>query len=307
MANPEKALQEVREERERREREEKERQKALGANGSTAVSTPGRETPPPGSKSGNVTPSGRGEKHKAVGAAPGSNATAMGQRNVHRPGAGHASVAQRATSPSASSANRQNKQSRASSRSTSPVGSAGTSGGTGGGTRPTSAMSRNPTTLTSATSASAASASVSASNKRKSEAPVSRSDMSIRAEDRGKRARTSTAGPGANASASRRSSPLGPSPNASRAVSPSSSGAAAAGSAAPPTTTSTRKELNAIELDVVRTIRKNPELKDSKEVVRLFIKKMKGEQGDAYFNAINRLLVKDEVTGTYKVKDWVKE
>ncbi|CEH19193.1 Transcription initiation factor IIF, large subunit (RAP74), partial [Ceraceosorus bombacis] len=167
VANPEKALQEVREEREKREKEEKERLKAMGGignNGSTSVSTPGRETPPPGTKSGNATPSGRMEKQKSAGA----GSIVMGQK--HKPGAGHASVAQRATSPSAS-ANRQTKHSRANSRSTSPV--AGGSGGAGSSVRATSPMSRTATNPTPST------ADRNSSNKRKSEAPVSHSDMSL--------------------------------------------------------------------------------------------------------------------------------
>ncbi|SPO26681.1 related to TFG1 - TFIIF subunit (transcription initiation factor), 105 kD [Ustilago trichophora] len=261
VANPEKAIQLAREEREKKEKE--------------AAKTKGKSSTTPGTGSGSNTPTDRVEKKPVI---LGGVQTQQQQPQQSRPGAGHASLAQRATSPTRGASKIGSKQvSRSSSpslaRSVSPgraesppvSSETSTSGGNGGssGLKRRADSPATPATPTSSSSPATASAN--------------------RAE--AKRAKTGT-------TSSRAASPGTSSPPASKRGS-------RAGSPTAP-----RTPANAVEAEIIQLIR-DGKIANTSELVQHFRKRLKSEPHikDQLSAAVRKVAVMDKSTNRLKLKD----
>jgi transcription initiation factor TFIIF subunit alpha len=122
MANPEEALRRVREEREREAREAAKNNSGSqpATNGASAV--PSKSPSKAGSRSGTPGPRSTTEPERPMTSGANASSSSRQHGGIHKPGAGHANVAQRATSPTAIS--------RQGSRSGSPVRDVGGSSST---------------------------------------------------------------------------------------------------------------------------------------------------------------------------------
>lgn len=243
VANPEKAIQLAREERERQEKE--------------AAKNKGKSTP--GTGSGSNTPTDRLEKRPV----------SLGGSQTQRPGAGHASLAQRATSPTRGASKIGSKQvSRSSS--------------------PTLARSVSPGSAESPPLASEASnaGSTPSGLKRRADSPGSAGVGPTAASSRpdAKRAKTASTG-------SRAGSPPG-SP-------PGSKPASRAGSPGAP-----RVPANAVEAEIIQLIR-DGKIANTSELVQHFRKRLKSEPHikDQLSAAVRKVAVMDKTTNRLKLKD----
>ncbi|EST05047.1 Transcription Factor IIF, Rap30/Rap74, interaction [Kalmanozyma brasiliensis GHG001] len=245
VANPEKAIQLAREERERKEKEE--------------AKTKGKSTP--GTGSGSNTPNDRAEERPVT----------VTTNKTQRPGAGHASLAQRATSPTRGASKIGSKQvSRSSS--------------------PSLARSVSPGRAESPPLASADAGAASSSGlKRRADSPttpsssVAGSSAAI-THPEAKRAKTGNTG-------SRAGSPSG-SP-------PGSKPASRAGSPGAP-----RVPANAVEAEIIQLIREG-KIANTSELVQHFRKRLKSEPHikDQLSAAVRKVAVMDKATNRLKLKD----
>lgn len=255
VANPEKAIQLAREEREKKEKE--------AAKNNKPSATPGRA-------SGSNTPTDRAEKRPVP-------PSAIGQ--AQRPGAGHASLAQRATSPTRSASKIGSKQA---SRSSSPALARSVS--------PTGRAESPPF----AASLDAVGSSSSSGLKRRADSPVMSASMAAMAAGsagssslpEAKRVKTASTGSG-----SRAGSPSG-SP-------PGSKPASRAGSPGAP-----RLAANAVEAEIIQLIR-DGKIANTSELVQHFRKRLKSEPHikDQLSAAVRKVAVMDKATNRLKLKD----
>ncbi|CDR88414.1 related to TFG1-TFIIF subunit (transcription initiation factor), 105 kD [Sporisorium scitamineum] len=252
VANPEKAIQLAREERERKEKE------AIKNKGKPASNT----------ASGSNTPTDRPEKRPV---------TLGGSQTQQRPGAGHASLAQRATSPTRGASKIGSKQV---SRSSSPNLARSVSPG----------RAESPPLGASSDASSAVAASTSSSGlKRRADSPATPSSVaagSNAASGHPEAKRVKVGGSG-----SRAGSPSG-SP-------PGSKPASRAGSPGAP-----RVPANAVEAEIIQLIR-DGKIANTSELVQHFRKRLKSEPHikDQLSAAVRKVAVMDKATNRLKLKD----
>ncbi|KAJ9479694.1 Transcription initiation factor IIF subunit alpha [Pseudozyma hubeiensis] len=250
VANPEKAIQLAREERERKEKE----------------AAKNKDKTTPGSASGSNTPTNRPEKRPGPPAAPSTSQT-------QRPGAGHASLAHRATSPTRGASKIGSKQvSRSSS--------------------PSLARSVSPGRAESPPLASSDASAATSGLKRRADSPASSattavggSNASGSSHPEAKRVKTG------GSTGSRAGSPSG-SP-------PGSKPASRAGSPGAP-----RVPANAVEAEIIQLIREG-KIANTSELVQHFRKRLKSEPHikDQLSAAVRKVAVMDKATNRLKLKD----
>ena len=255
VANPEKAIQLAREERDKKEKE--------------AAKNKGKSTP--GTASGSNTPTDRAEK-KPVTLVSNSSSSQPQQR----PGAGHASLAQRATSPTRGASKIGSKQvSRSSSpslarsvspgRAESPPAGSDSAANAGSGS---SGLKRRADSPATPTSSGAVGAGAGASAHR----------------PEAKRVKTASSG-------SRAGSPGGSPPG-------SKPGSRAGSPGAP------RVPANAVEAEIIQLIREG-KIANTSELVQHFRKRLKSEPHikDQLSAAVRKVAVMDKATNRLKLKD----
>lgn len=248
VANPEKAIQLAREEREKKEKE--------------AAKNKGKSTP--GTASGSNTPTDRPEKRPVQ---------LTGSQPQPRPGAGHASLAQRATSPTRGASKIGSKQV---SRSSSPSLARSVSPG----------RAESPPLANDAANAGSGSSGL----KRRADSPATPTTSASASVSSGgnrpeaKRVKTGSTG-------SRAGSPGG-SP-------PGSKPASRAGSPGAP-----RVPANAVEAEIIQLIR-DGKIANTSELVQHFRKRLKSEPHikDQLSAAVRKVAVMDKATNRLKLKD----
>ncbi|SNX85033.1 related to TFG1 - TFIIF subunit (transcription initiation factor), 105 kD [Melanopsichium pennsylvanicum] len=253
VANPEKAIQMAREEREKKEKE------------AAKINKPGKSTPGTGTgtASGSNTPTDRQEK-KAV---------ALGSiQTQQRPGAGHASLAQRATKPTRGASKIGSKQV---SRSSSPSGARSTSPG----------RAESPPVASEAFCATSG-------LKRRADSPATPSSSG---------AGVSSSGAGSNRSEAKR---VKTGSSGSRAGSPGGSGPNSKQGSRGASPGAPRVAANAVEAEIIQLIR-DGKIANTSELVQHFRKRLKSEPHikDQLSAAVRKVAVMDKSTNRLKLKD----
>ncbi|SAM82754.1 related to TFG1-TFIIF subunit (transcription initiation factor) [Ustilago bromivora] len=249
VANPEKAIQLAREEREQKEKE--------------AAKNKGKSTP--GTASGSNTPTDRVEQKPATVVVVGVVVGGGSSQTQQRPGAGHASLAQRATSPTRGASKIGSKPV---SRASSP----------GGGDSPP---------LASGGGSEGIAGSAGSGLKRRADSPGAGSAAGSKGGNRpdAKRVKTGSTG-------SRAGSPSGSSPPGSKAASRAGSPGVA------------RVPANAVEAEIIQLIREG-KVANTSELVQHFRKRLKSEPHikDQLSAAVRKVAVMDKATNRLKLKD----
>ncbi|SJX63441.1 related to TFG1-TFIIF subunit (transcription initiation factor), 105 kD [Sporisorium reilianum f. sp. reilianum] len=259
VANPEKAIQLAREERERKEKE--------------AIKNKG--------KPGSNTPTDRQEKRPVTLGGGGGGGSSSSSQTQQRPGAGHASLAQRATSPTRGASKIGSKQV---SRSSSPNLARSVSPGRAE-SPPLGAASDGSSSVAASTSSSGL--------KRRADSPATSnsvaagSNAAVSGHPEPKRVKVG----GGGGTGSRAGSPSG-SP-------PGSKPASRAGSPGAP-----RVPANAVEAEIIQLIREG-KIANTSELVQHFRKRLKSEPHikDQLSAAVRKVAVMDKATNRLKLKD----
>ncbi|PWN53261.1 hypothetical protein IE53DRAFT_360116, partial [Violaceomyces palustris] len=292
VAHPEEAIRIAREERERLEKE---------AARNNAAQEKRKGTPGTGTASGSMTPTGRAEK-QAQNKAPPQPVSGGGAR-IDRPGAGHANVAQRATSPTRSVSK---QTSRPGSRSTSPK-PADAPSRASPGPRATSPMATESPLSANMSGVGEGGTNTAAGVKRKTDSgtsvgtPSSTSSSSSAAIN---------GGPGKDAKRIKRMGGGGGGASGSRAGSPGSasgsrpSSRAGSPAAAAPLAPGSKQPANAVEAEVIQLVR-DGKISSTSDLVQHFKKRLKSEPQikELLSAAVKRVAVMDKVTNKLKLRE----